>query len=736
MPVLLIFACWIVWILGDFFFRSVAGMPRWELFADEILQLNPAGEQRVPEIPSGLAFLSQRVPIWGSALVLLLAAAAHGLAVLLILGRDVRWMLSERLVIVLGTGFSLLSLVTLMCGLFGQLSLAALIAPSFISLLVSGMIWRTRSGRQTVPNSVPPTAPSREGSVWIPFLVLAVVIPYSGWLLLGAVTPPTDFDVREYHLQGPKEWFQQGQITFLGHNVYTSFPFQSEMLSLAGMVITGDWWRGALTGQAILAVYQLGSVLCVYAISRRWICRDAAWLSVLMYLTTPWTLRISVNPLAEGSLTFSFTALGMVLLRLLSGDRRQRQLIALSGLLAGSAMASKYTGLITAVVPGAFLVGWHLIRDPESKPVAKVIPDVVQYLAIYSLAVLCIMGPWLLRNVADTRNPVYPLAYSVFGGHEWTPEMEARWKPAHAPADHRLADIITVHFLDVATKNTWTSGLLFALCVPGIRALRRTLPNTVIFGLIAWNFLTWWALTHRIDRFWIPGIPFLSIAAGVAWTLSSDFWWRLLTSGAIVLATIFNVWFGTTALVGFHAGLMDLEAARDMVIRADIRLLNETLPSEARVLMVGEAEVFDADFSLMYNTVFDSSLFREFTADPDDHESGRFQKMDHPDHIRERLEEQHVTHVYVHWGEVLRYRQPGSYGYEEYVQPSRFTELVRTGVLESPQVLLERSWKELPEADRKVVASWDGAEQLIRGETWTSGLLYPVKDVPTHSGSP
>ena len=65
-------------------------------------------------------------------------------------------------------------------------------------------------------------------------------------MLLGSMLPSIDFDAIEYHLQGPKEYFQAGRISFLPHNVYTSMPFNVEMLHLLGMEVLNDWWyRGA-----------------------------------------------------------------------------------------------------------------------------------------------------------------------------------------------------------------------------------------------------------------------------------------------------------------------------------------------------------------------------------------------------------------------------------------------------------------------------------------------------------
>ena len=49
--------------------------------------------------------------------------------------------------------------------------------------------------------------------------------------------------------------------------------------------------------------------------------------------------------------------------------------------------------------------------------------------ASLSAGVAVMVGPWLVKNVVDTGNPVYPLAYRVFGGRyglsskEFTPAM-------------------------------------------------------------------------------------------------------------------------------------------------------------------------------------------------------------------------------------------------------------------------------------------------------------------------
>ena len=100
----------------------------------------------------------------------------------------------------------------------------------------------------------------------MPILIIA---PFLVIMLLGAMLPAIDFDVLEYHLQGPKEYFQAGRIAFLPHNVYTSMPFGVEMLHLMGMEVLGDWWWGGLVGQLLVALYAPAAAVLIAAATGR-----------------------------------------------------------------------------------------------------------------------------------------------------------------------------------------------------------------------------------------------------------------------------------------------------------------------------------------------------------------------------------------------------------------------------------------------------------------------------------
>ncbi len=271
-------------------------------------------------------------------------------------------------------------------------------------------------------------------------------------MALGAMLPATDFDAIEYHLQGPKEYFQAGRVAFLPHNVYTSMPFGVEMLHLLDMEMLDDWWWGALAGQLVVATFALASAALVAATARHWASPRAAWVAAVVYLTTPWIVRVAVLPYVEGPLCFYHAALVWISTRArLAGPELRPRLWGIAGLLAGGAMACKYPALLSAVLPFGLLALVEALRDRSWR---------IALAFVAGGAV--VMAPWLAKNVRDTGNPLYPLAYRVFGGRHWDEALDAKWSKAHGPRPISMPALVG-SVLDIAGQSDWQSPLYAAL---------------------------------------------------------------------------------------------------------------------------------------------------------------------------------------------------------------------------------------------------------------------------------
>ncbi len=515
---------------------------------------------------------------------------------------------------------------------------------------------------------------------------LWLALPFVLAIVLSAMLPPMDFDVREYHLEAPKEFFQQGRITFLPHNVYANMPLGAEMFALLGMVVSGDWWLGALAGKVVIAAFTPLCALGLFAAGRRFFSTGAGVVAALVYISIPWVVGVSTGGLIEGVLAcYLFLAVYALLLKTARGA-------ALAGLFAGAAVATKYPAALFVLAP---LAVWVLfVRSSRSdnrlaadgraarknelrrQPPRAALPAAAKRLTLYLLLAAAVCGPWFAKNWAFTGNPVYPLLYEQFDGRTWNAEKNARWNKVHLPHDF-TRETLGKDLGDVFLTSAWLSPLvvpLAALALLGTLIRIRPLAASKwliwpLFAYFAFVIAAWWLCTHRIDRFWIPALPVLALLAGAGACWNVQRWWRGLLR--LLLIAVLAANFLVASAGSNNAWFVPLDDLRNDPQRIGPWhwYFNTRLPGGG-LLTVGDAAVFDIQRPVWYSTCFDDCVFEQLVKDKTAAE------------IRAELQQRKIAYVYVDWDEIARYRSPGNYGFTPFVQPAVFERLAAQGVLE------------------------------------------------------
>ncbi len=629
--------------------------------------------------------LADRLPVLAVAGFVLGWAGLAGRLLLAALRADRSLRRLERIVFSTAIGLNLLSTWTLLVGLFGGLGrLTAVVLPALATLAAAGWaFWRRRGRRRSAPRpdplakgaaargplrGVPPAGAGELLSTrW-----LWLAVPFAVAVVLGGMLPPIEFDVREYHLQAPKEFFQQGQIGFLPHNLYANMALGTEMLSLLAMVVAGDWWMGALAGKTVIAAFAPLGALALWAAGRRFFSNAAGVVAAVVYLSTGWIVQVSTHGMVEGaSALYLLLAVYAVLLDGLArsetvpkgegGEKPGRlPLLLLAGYCAGAAVSSKYPGVLFVALPlSVWLAAVHLRRRWRAawKP-----------LGAFVLACFVGCGLWFGKNWVLAGNPTYPLMYDLFGGKTWTAQKNAMWKRVHQPTDFSAA-ALAKDLSRVVLGSDW----LGPLCVPlaALAFLRR--ENRRLAALLAGYFgfviAAWWLTALRIDRYWAPALPLVALLAGAGACWERSLAWRRTLIGLLLFASLYNFIVAAGGPGGYNRYFVPYSRLRDAPERVDAwhRYFNAHAAG-GRVLLVGDAEVFDLEMPVLYNTWLDDSIFERFVRDRT------------PEQVREAFRREGITHVYVHWGEIERYRRTG-YGRWDFVRPEVFDRLAAAGVL-------------------------------------------------------
>lgn len=598
-------------------------------------------------------------------------------------------------------GLSLLSTGILLLGLVGWLTRTAVVALVVAELVAAYLVARrTRAAAQSVVDqneAVGDVQLTSQIAIWlwrlVPLSVFALALTY----ILSGLMPAFEFDAVEYHLQGPKEFYQVGQIAFVPHNVYLNMPLGAEMHALAMMVLYGGelgWWFGGMAGKLIIATYSLMAATLAAGWVARHFGRTAGWSAAAMLLSAPGSIHVAgcgLIDFAVGAYALA-SVIGIEIVR--ESKLRNTTVLAWSMvmvcLLVGAAAACKYTSVVFLVFPAIVAVATILGRQG------------VRRISIGSwglclLAFAVTIGPWLGKNTLATGNPVYPLASAVFGRGNLSEEQAQRWNRAHrVPASPSGARYGWQAISSSARQATIASeylplaviplSLLAVIAIPladrtvagkGRDWLRHPAFLPMIFA--AWMFVAWFAFTHRIDRFWLPAIPLLVIMAAscVHWLTVNGF--QSLAGAITLLGTVFGLLISLAGVQADSRWFLSYESLRRDVgsesapgrLSVTIDWVNNNLSAEARLLLIGQAQAYRFERPIAYATCFN-------TPPGEDNLRGMSSEQQ-----LNWLAENGFTHVLVQWSEVDRYRSPGNYGFSNWPTHTELQTMVEQGVFKA-----------------------------------------------------
>jgi len=567
----------------------------------------------------------------------------------------------------IGAGLWLLGTAALVAGSARGDALTFRVAWAVVGIGLSAAAWAVHRRARAMQ------VPSRMAPATLLTVVLALA---AGLWLAGASMPPgyiglveSDYyDVLSYHLQIPREFFQNGRITALPHNTYSHYPLGGEMLFLLGMCLKGGPWAGAYVAKLTHGLW--GVLAVAAAVTAVPDPQRKRWTAVLL-ATVPLALSVSWPAFVELS-ELAYLAIALAWLRRWHARPAWRS-AAMIGLACGGACATKYlsVGLVAAPVLVVMLVA----ARGRGRALAHGL------LAAGVCAALA--SPWLIRNVVQTGNPVFPLATSVFGAGGWTDDQAARWDQGHDPLPwtQRVAHLPTPF---VAIRGFGPALSVLGLLAAGLtlRRWRRAEPlERLCVGILAVQLLAWALLTHMPPRFLLPAaVPLAVLAASACEAISRRGGAAAAHAVAVAAAVV-----GLTCAWGLYASEQEaagraFEQPAAVLHGADLRILAERKygflledwQDGQRLLFVGDARVYDFPEDLCYASAWEMDPLVRAVREGKE-----------PTAILRHLHREHgITHVLIHWGEIRRLRD--TYGWWDAITEDLVGDLAAAGAERVP----------------------------------------------------
>jgi hypothetical protein len=598
------------------------------------------------------AVVLYRLIVDGGVMVLWLGAATGvGLLALRVTGgagRDAPAIL--HVVTAAGLGLGATALSALGLGLIGWLNFGTAVAMLAVGFVIGvAALW----GRN-VRSAVREWLAARAGWEWLALLAT----PFLAFWLVGAMVPPGmlwtpeephGYDVVEYHLQIPREWYEAGRILQLRHNVFSYFPFNVEMHYLLAMHLRGGPWAGMYLAQLMHGAFVVLTVLAVYGFARRGAGPPGAMIATLAVASVPWLSQLAPIAYDEGGfLLFGTLAIGWVLAALSEAQSRARR-FALAGALAGFACGSKLTAVpevlvfvpICAVAVGVWTMRGRATSSADTDPVPQSSSEFADGRGLWiGILLFLLMGslcfaPWLVRNMAWAHNPVFPEAMPLLGRGHFSPEQMERFEHAHKAAEGLRAPMQRAGELWRQIVLGWQFGyLLLPLAAAGLVLSLRRRESWFLAGMLILLALFWAGFTHLQGRFFVLGIPLAALlAARIEWGRAA--WGGVLLvlvfaiiGAARVNARLAALLYGSDAdpkhsrLAAFlygpegepkRLGIIQPSGDGQLLGNEDLHYFTaeaiEGMPPDTKLILVGEGRAFWYQIPmarLRYKTVFDA----------------------------------------------------------------------------------------------------------------------------------
>ena len=227
------------------------------------------------------------------------------------------------------------------------------------------------------------------------------------------------------------------------------------MLHLLGMTVLGDWWRGALVGQLLIAAFAPATAAMIAAAAMRWGSARAAWFAAIVYLTTPWVFRLAAFPFVEGPLCFFHAALVVAATACMARDGDADRAAAGRPLGAGAACwrAGRWRASIRAWSRRSCRSArWRSSRRSGGGRGRRC----AAFAAGVAVGGRALAGPER-RSTPGTRSIRWPSASSA--GRDWDAALDAKWWAAHGPRPVDRPTPWPPAVLDVAGRSDWQSPL-------------------------------------------------------------------------------------------------------------------------------------------------------------------------------------------------------------------------------------------------------------------------------------
>ena len=214
-------------------------------------------------------------------------------------------------------------------------------------------------------------------------------------LALRAALPPHAVDEAIYHLPAPKAFVDAGRIYPLYDNFSGDMPLLAHMFYVVCLIAKAD-----IAARLFSLALAVTTAVALYAFCVRFFTRKMGVLAMFGLFGAGMVTEVAITTRVDVTLA----GMGFVALYAMMNyfETDSRGWLLTSALLSGFSLGIKYTAAIWVGLIGVMFIYESLLRKRE-----RFIKVLARGL-LFSAVALTAFSPWMVKNYAYFKNPVYP----------------------------------------------------------------------------------------------------------------------------------------------------------------------------------------------------------------------------------------------------------------------------------------------------------------------------------------
>ena len=247
-------------------------------------------------------------------------------------------------------------------------------------------------------------------------LLILLIVYLSLFNLADVFAPPTVADSLVYHFKIPIRYIEENGL-FYNPFFHYNAPHLLEIFSIIGFILESE-------SLAHLQYYSFNFLILwvLLTLSKRYFgSYEIGLFAFAIYFVMPMITSIKSAGYVEVGLSLATILSILMLFESIKEKIFNINYFILSAVFLGIALSIKYYGLFTLVITITVFIFYFLKNKID-------IAESLKYTSLYIFFVIIFGSVFYILNFLNTGNPIYPAMFGLFGGQDYSAELNALMK--------------------------------------------------------------------------------------------------------------------------------------------------------------------------------------------------------------------------------------------------------------------------------------------------------------------